>query len=237
MVERLKQDVWRANRELVSRDLVIYTWGNVSGIDRRSGLVVIKPSGVEYDLMEPDDMVVVELATGKVVEGRRQPSSDTQTHLELYRAFPGIGGITHTHSLNASAFAQAGMDIRVLGTTHGDDFHGAIPCTRELTWQEVREDYEANTGKVIVERVRERGYDPMDIPGVLVRNHGPFTWGKDPWDSVCHGVVLEMVAEMGLKTLLLNPCASMAGYLLDKHFKRKHGQDAYYGQMETRKIP
>ena len=232
MLEELKREVCKANLDLVSKGVVIYTWGNVSGIDRESGSVVIKPSGVSYDSMKPEDMVVVDLTTGETIEGKWKPSSDTKTHLELYRAFGEIGGITHTHSVNAVAFAQAGMDIPALGTTHADDFYGGIPCTRELTPEEVKEAYEVNTGRVIVECIRRQGYTPLDIPGILVKNHGPFAWGDNAADSVYHGVVLETVAEMSLKTLLLNPEASMAPYILEKHFMRKHGPTAYYGQTK-----
>ena len=230
MLEHLKEQVCEANLELVRRGVVIYTWGNVSGIDRENGFVVIKPSGVSYDNMKPDDMVVVDLLSGKTVEGRYKPSSDTPTHLELYRAFHSIGGISHTHSINAVAFAQAGLDIPALGTTHADYFYGSIPCTRELSRREVEEAYEVNTGKVIVECIKDRGIDPMSIPGVVVKNHGPFSWGKNAFDSVYHAVVMDTVAEMDLKTILLNPSASMAQYVLDKHYMRKHGPDAYYGQ-------
>lgn len=230
MLEELKELVCKANLELVRRGVVIYTWGNVSGVDREKGLMVIKPSGVDYDGMSPEDMVVVDLMTGKTIDGKYKPSSDTATHLELYRAFPSIGGITHTHSINTVAFAQAGRDIQALGTTHADYFYGTIPCTRELSLQEVKEAYEANTGRVIVETLKERKIDPMAVPGVVVKNHGPFSWGKDAADSVYHAVVMEVVAEMALKTLLLNPQASMAQYVLDKHYMRKHGPNSYYGQ-------
>ena len=230
MLESLKIEVCEANLELVRRGMVVYTWGNVSGIDREKGLVVIKPSGVDYDGMTPEDMVVVDLATGETVEGKWKPSSDTKTHLELYRAFPAIGGISHTHSVNAVAFAQAGMDIPALGTTHADYFYGPIPCTRELTREEVEEAYEVNTGKVIVECIRERKIDPMAVPGIVVKNHGPFAWGKDAAASVYHAVVMDVVAEMDLKTLDLNPKATMQQYVLDKHYMRKHGPGAYYGQ-------
>ncbi|MBE6792780.1 MAG: L-ribulose-5-phosphate 4-epimerase [Ruminococcaceae bacterium] len=230
MLEALKAQVCEANLELVRRGVVIYTWGNVSGIDREKGLVVIKPSGVDYATMSPEDMVVVDLATGAVVEGKWKPSSDTPTHLELYRAFPAIGGITHTHSLHAVSFAQAGRDVPALGTTHADYFWGDVPCTRELTEREVKEAYEVNTGKVIIETIKERGYDPMAIPGIVVKNHGPFTWGKDADNAVYNAVVLENVAEMALKTLLLNPDSLLAQYVLDKHYERKHGANAYYGQ-------
>ncbi len=230
MLENLKAQVCEANLELVRRGVVIYTWGNVSGIDREKKLVVIKPSGVSYEGMKPGDMVVVELDTGKKIEGKYNPSSDTSTHLELYRAFPSIGGITHTHSVNAVAFAQAGMDISPLGTTHADYFYGPVPCTRELTKEEVEGSYELNTGKVIVECMKERNADPMAVPGVLVKNHGPFAWGKDAADAVYHAVVMDVVAEMNLKTLRLNPKASMPDYVLEKHYGRKHGPNAYYGQ-------
>lgn len=230
MLEQLKQCVCAANLELAARGVVIYTWGNVSGIDREKGLMVIKPSGVDYDGMTADDMVVVDLATGETVEGRWKPSSDTKTHLELYRQFPALGGITHTHSVNAVAFAQAGMDIPALGTTHADYFYGPVPCTRELTAEEVQSDYELSTGKVIAETLRSRQIEPLAVPGIVVKNHGPFTWGKDPAASVYHAVVLDTVAEMALKTLLLNPQASMQQYVLDKHYLRKHGPNAYYGQ-------
>ncbi len=234
MLEELKEQVCAANLELAARGVVIYTWGNVSGIDRESGAVVIKPSGVDYDGMKPADMVVVDLETGKVLEGDLKPSADTPTHLELYRAFPDIGGITHTHSTNAVAFAQAGRAIPALGTTHADYFYGDIPCTRELTEQEVKDAYEENTGKVIIEHIKEAGYDPLDIPGILVKNHGPFTWGKDAAESVYHAVVMEEVASMALRTLLLNPDASIQHYVLEKHYMRKHGPNAYYGQTSPK---
>ena len=221
MLEKLKEEICAANLELVAKGVVIYTWGNVSGIDRKKGLVVIKPSGVDYDSMSPEDMVVVDLQTGTRVEGKWNPSSDTKTHLELYCQYPELGGITHTHSVHAVAYAQAGMDIPALGTTHADYFYGAIPCTRELTKAEVVSDYELNTGKVIVETIRSRKIDPLAVPGIIVKNHGPFTWGK---------VVLEKVAEMALKTYLINPQAEMNQYILDKHYFRKHGANAYYGQ-------
>lgn len=230
MLEQLKAEVCAANLDLVSKGVVIYTWGNVSGIDREKGVVVIKPSGVDYANMSPEDMVVVDLYTGETVEGKWRPSSDTPTHLELYKAFPDMGGITHTHSINAVSFAQAGMDIPALGTTHADYFWGDIPCTRELTEQEVKDAYEANTGAVIIETVKERGYDPMAIPGIVVKNHGPFTWGKDAAGSVYNAVVMENVAHMAIKTLMLNRESSIAQYVLDKHYERKHGKNAYYGQ-------
>ncbi len=230
MLEELKKQVCDANLELVRRGVVIYTWGNVSGIDREKGLVVIKPSGVDYAGMTPDDMVVVELSTGKTAEGKWKPSSDTATHLELYRRFEKIGGITHTHSVNAVSFAQAGTDIPALGTTHADYFWGAVPCTRELTEKEVKDAYEVNTGKVIIETVENRGYDPMAVPGIIVKNHGPFTWGKNAAESVYNAVVLETVADMAFKSLMLNRESSIKQYVLDKHYERKHGANAYYGQ-------
>ena len=230
MLEAMKKRVCDANLDLVAKGVVIYTWGNVSEIDRENNLVVIKPSGVDYANMKPEDMVVVDLYTGKVVEGQWKPSSDTPTHLELYKAFPAIGGITHTHSTHAVSFAQAGMPIPALGTTHADYFYGDIPCTRELTKEEVYEAYEANTGKVIIETINEKGYDPMSIPGIIVKNHGPFTWGKDGANSVYNAVVMEKVAEMDINTLALNPNSSMQQYVLDKHYMRKHGPNAYYGQ-------
>ncbi len=233
MLEELKEQVCAANLELVARGVVIYTWGNVSGIDRDKGLIVIKPSGVDYSGMKPDDMVVVDLESGKTVEGAYKPSSDTPTHLELYRAFPTIGGITHTHSINAVAFAQAGLDIPALGTTHADYFYGSVPCTRELTEDEVKDAYEVNTGKVIVECITQRKIDPKAIPGVVVKNHGPFVWGTSADNSVYNAVVLEKVAEMNIKTLFLNPQASMQQYILDKHYLRKHGKNAYYGQIKN----
>lgn len=230
MLKDLKKQVYEANLELIHRGIVIYTWGNVSSIDRKMGLVVIKPSGLNYNDMQPDDMVVVDLITGEKVEGKWNPSSDTKTHLELYRFFPSIGGITHTHSINAVAFAQAGLAIPALGTTHADYFHGSIPCTRELTKKEVEDAYEQNTGKVIVNHIQNHKIDPMAIPGIVVKNHGPFSWGKDSAESVYHAVVMEVVAEMNLKTILLNPKANIPSYILDKHYMRKHGKNAYYGQ-------
>lgn len=230
MLENLKQEVCEANLELYKRGIVIYTWGNVSGIDRGSGNIVIKPSGVAYEQMTAEDMVVVNVKTGEVVEGKWKPSSDTATHLELYRNYPEIGGVTHTHSINAVAFAQAGISIPALGTTHADYFYGDIPCTRELSKQEVQEAYEANTGKVIVETLRKQSNDVVAIPAILVKNHGPFTWGKNAGESVYHAVVLETVAEIAMKSIQLNPNSSLVQYVLDKHYFRKHGANAYYGQ-------
>ena len=230
MLEQLKKEVCEANLDLVAKGVVIYTWGNVSGISEDRKYMVIKPSGVDYDGMSAEDMVVVDIETGERVEGKWKPSSDTATHLELYRAFPDITGIVHTHSTNAVAFAQAGMNIPALGTTHADYFYGDIPCTRELSENEVNEAYEMNTGKVIVEHIMNAGYDPMAIPGVVVKNHGPFAWGKSPANAVYNAMVMEKVAEMDLKTLALNPAAEMKQYVLDKHYMRKHGPNAYYGQ-------
>jgi L-ribulose-5-phosphate 4-epimerase len=229
MIEALKEEVCQANLRLVAEGLVIQTWGNVSGIDRERGLVVIKPSGVPYDGMRAAQMVVVSLETGERVEGELRPSSDTPTHLELYRAFEGIGGVVHTHSLFATAWAQAGREIPALGTTHADYFHGAIPLTRQMTDAEVAGDYEANTGKVIVDRFA--GIDPMHVPAVLVLTHGPFTWGDSPDGAVSNAVYLEHVARMASETLRVNPkSAPLAKALLDKHFLRKHGPGRYYGQ-------
>ena len=230
MLEELREKVCSANIELYKKGIVIYTWGNVSGIDRHKGLVVIKPSGVSYDDMKPEDMVVVDIDTGKIIEGSLKPSSDTKTHLEIYRAFDMVSGVVHTHSENASAFAQAGIDIKALGTTHADYFYGDIPCTRTLTQEEVEDDYETDTGKVIVETFQERNIDPLSIPGVVVAGHGPFCWGVSPDDAVHNAVVMEEIAAMNIKTLLLNPDAKLPGYVLDKHYNRKHGKDAYYGQ-------
>ena len=200
MLEELKKSVCRANLELVEKGVVIYTWGNVSGISEDREYMVIKPSGVDYDGMSPDDMVVVNIKTGETVEGKWKPSSDTATHLELYREFPKMKGIVHTHSVNAVSFAQAGMSIPALGTTHADYFYGSIPCTRELSQHEVMEAYETNTGKVIIETIHELAYDPMAIPGIVVKNHGPFAWGNSPENAVYNAVVLEKVAEMDIKT-------------------------------------
>ena len=229
MLEELKQQVYEANMELPRRSLVTYTWGNVSGIDREKGLFVIKPSGVEYDELTPDMLVVMDL-NGNQVEGDLNPSSDTKTHLELYKRYKEIKGIVHTHSTNAVAFAQAGMNIPALGTTHADYFYGDIPCTRELSEVEVMEAYELNTGKVIIETIERLGYDPMAIPGIVVKNHGPFAWRTSPANAVYNAVVMEKVAEMDIKTLALNPNAEIKQYVLDKHYMRKHGPNAYYGQ-------
>lgn len=228
MLEDLKEKVYHANMALVKHGLVIFTWGNVSGIDREKGLVVIKPSGVSYDVMKPDDMVVVSLATGEVVEGNLRPSSDTPTHLVLYRAFPEIGGVVHTHSTYATAWAQAGIDLPNIGTTHADYFHKAIPCTADMSETEVKGDYELETGNVIVRRLE--GMNPVHTPGVLVKNHGPFTWGKNPDEAVHNAVVLEQVAKMASIAYSVNPKLTMNPLLIEKHFSRKHGPNAYYGQ-------
>ena len=228
MLEELKQRVLEQNLALVRHGLVILTWGNVSAIDRASGLVVIKPSGLAYDGMRAEDMAVVDL-NGRVVEGRYRPSSDTPTHLELYRAWPRVGGIVHTHSTHAVAFAQAGRDLPAYGTTHADAFYGDVPCSRALTAGEIGGDYEANTGKVILETVA----DPDAIPAVLVRNHGPFTWGETPEKAVENAAVLEEVARMAFLTEALDPDVSRVDRsLLDKHYFRKHGANAYYGQKK-----
>lgn len=229
MLKELKEKVCQANIELKRSGIVIYTWGNVSEIDLESRLVVIKPSGVSYDKMTPRDMVIVDLS-GKIVEGDLNPSSDLPTHLYLYNQFPKIGGITHTHSINATAFAQAGVNIPILGTTHADYFYGEILCTRELSKDEVNDRYEYNTGKVIAESLKKID-DPLSLPGVLVKSHGPFTWGKDCFESVRNAVVLETIADMALKTSLISTqVKNIPNYILNKHYYRKHGSNAYYGQ-------
>lgn len=229
MLEQLKLEVYQANLLLPKYNLVTFTWGNVSAVDRLKNLVVIKPSGMEYEEMTVEDMVVVDLFTGNVVEGNKKPSSDTPTHLELYRAFPKIGGIVHTHSREATSFAQAGKGILPFGTTHADYFYGEIPCTRLMTPDEINSDYEKNTGVVIVETFAN--INPMDIPAVLVKNHGPFAWGTDAMNAVHNAVVLEEVACMARNTLSINPDAkAVSQELLDKHYLRKHGANAYYGQ-------
>ncbi len=232
MLENLRKAVYEANMELPRRNLVTYTWGNVSGIDREKGLVVIKPSGVEYEELSPENLVILNL-DGQVVEGDLNPSSDTKTHLELYKAFPQIGGIVHTHSPHAVGWAQAGRDIPCYGTTHADYFYGPIPCARSLTEQEVAEDYEMNTGKVIAETFAQRGLNPVHVPAVICRSHGPFTWGRDAAQAVYHAVVLEEVARMALYTIAVDPDAAPAPqHVQDKHFMRKHGPNAYYGQKK-----
>lgn len=232
MLEELKEKVCKANLDLVRHGLVIFTWGNVSGIDREHGLVVIKPSGVSYDDMRPADMVVVDLASGRVVEGDLRPSSDTPTHLAIYRAWPEVGGVVHTHSTYATAWAQAGLDIPNIGTTHADYFHDAVPCTADMTETEVKGDYELETGNVIVRRFADAGINPMHTPGVLVKNHGPFAWGTSPADAVHNAVVLEQVARMAYIAETLNPSLTMNPLLIEKHFSRKHGPNAYYGQKK-----
>lgn len=227
MLDTLKKQVFDANIDLVKYGLVIFTWGNVSGIDREQGLVIIKPSGVSYDTMKPEDMVVVDL-DGKVVEGKFKPSSDTPTHIVLYKAFPKVGGIVHTHSEWATSWAQAGMSIPALGTTHADYFYGDIPCTRKLSEKEIKSDYEVETGNVIVETFQS--IDALDIPGVLVNGHGPFSWGTDAHNAVHNAVVMEQVAKMAHHTVSLTSVKGIDQYLLDKHYMRKHGPNAYYGQ-------
>ena len=228
MLEELKKTVCEANLLLPKHGLVTFTWGNVSGIDREKGLVVIKPSGVPYDGMQPEDMVVVDL-DGKLVEGKWKPSSDTPTHVVLYKAFPECGGIVHTHSRWATTFAQAKKEISAMGTTHADYFFGAIPCTRPMTDREIRGEYEKETGNVIVETFADR--NPADIPGVVVCSHGPFAWGTDPMNAVHNAVVMEEVAFMNWHAMVLNPeLGPMQQTLLDKHYLRKHGKNAYYGQ-------
>lgn len=229
MLESLKEEVCKANLELATSGLVLWTFGNVSGLDRASGHMVIKPSGVAYSEMKPHHMVVVALDSGKVVEGELRPSSDTPTHLELYRAWSGLGGVVHTHSSSATAWAQARRDLLCLGTTHADYFHGAVPCTRPLSDAEVQGDYEANTGKVVVETFGRK--DPMAIPAVLVADHGPFTWGPNAHDAVKNAIILEFLADLALKTASIDPYPKPLGTAqLDKHYGRKHGPGAYYGQ-------
>ena len=230
MLKELREEVYEANMELPRRNLVTYTWGNVSGIDRERGLFVIKPSGVEYDELTPDDLVVMDLE-GNKVEGSMNPSSDTKTHTVLYNEFPEVGGIVHTHSPHAVAWAQAGKDIPAFGTTHADYFYGAIPCARHLSQEELDEDYELNTGKTIVETFRSRDIDPVAVPAVICHSHGPFTWGKDAAQAVYHAVVLEEVAKMGIFTRMVDANAAAAPQRYqDKHYMRKHGPNAYYGQ-------
>lgn len=229
MFEELKKQVHEANMLLPKYNLVTFTWGNVSAVDRLKNVMVIKPSGVEYDVMTPEDMVVVDLDTGNVVEGNKKPSSDAPTHLVLYRTFKNIGGVVHTHSRMATSFAQAGKGIVPLGTTHSDYFYGEIPCTREMTKEEIAGNYEAETGNVIAEAFED--ISPDDVPGVLVKNHGPFSWGTDCFNAVHNAVVLEEVANMNFNTLLINSDVQrISQNLLDKHYLRKHGENAYYGQ-------
>lgn len=230
MLENLKEKVFRANLDLVKHGLVIFTWGNVSAIDRENGLVVIKPSGVDYETMKASDMVVVNL-DGEVVEGTLNPSSDTPTHLVLYKKFKDIGGVVHTHSTYATAWAQAGKDIPSIGTTHADYFYHSIPCTNDMTREEVDGSYELETGNVIVKRFS--GINPMHTPGALVKNHGPFSWGKDALDAVHNAVVMEQIAKMAYIALGVNPNLTMNSVLIEKHFNRKHGPGAYYGQKKN----
>nr|WP_303244186.1 L-ribulose-5-phosphate 4-epimerase [uncultured Cellulosilyticum sp.] len=228
MLEELKKQVYEANMELVKRNLVVYTWGNVSGIDRESGYFIIKPSGVDYEKLKPEDMVVMDLE-GNKIEGEYKPSSDTATHLELYKAFPEIGGIVHTHSPWATSWAQAGRSVPCYGTTHADYFYGSIPCTRNLTKDEIETDYEKNTGLVIIETFKD--LNPVYVPAVLCMNHGPFTWGKDAKEAVYHAVVLEEVSKMAAQTEMMNSHVRPApDTIKEKHFMRKHGKNAYYGQ-------
>lgn len=229
MLEELKEKVCAANKKLVSSGLVILTWGNVSAVDRASGLVVIKPSGVSYDEMTADDMVVVDM-DGNVVDGSLRPSSDTPTHLAIYRNFPSVGGVVHTHSTYATAWAQAGRAIPNIGTTHADAFHHDIPCTEEMSDKQIELSYEASTGDVIADCFRKM--DPMHTPAVLVKHHGPFTWGKDADDAVTNSVILEEVARMAFISLGINPLLKMNDNLIEKHFNRKHGKNAYYGQIK-----
>ena len=232
MLEKLKEQVFKANLELPKKGLVLFTWGNVSGIDREKNLIVIKPSGVDYETMKVEDMVVVDL-DGNIVEGELNPSSDTPTHIELYKKFSSIGGIVHTHSTNATIWAQSGRDIPAYGTTNADYFYGSIPCTRKMTPKEITGEYEKETGTVIIETFENRGLDPKYIPGVLVNSHGPFTWGKNPDEAVYNSVVLEEVAKMAMFTEIVNKdIEPMQQELLDKHFLRKHGVNAYYGQKK-----
>lgn len=230
MLEELKKEVFQANLDLVKQGLVIFTWGNVSGVDREKGLVVIKPSGVSYETMKPEDMVVVSLETGKVVEGDLNPSSDTPTHLVLYRAFQNIQGVVHTHSTYATAWAQTGKDIPNIGTTHADYFYKAVPCTADMTKEEVEGKYELETGNVIVKRFV--GINPDHTPGVLVKNHGPFTWGTSPANAVYNAKVLEQCAKMAFISFAINPETTMNPLLIEKHYSRKHGPNAYYGQKK-----
>lgn len=235
MLAKLKREVCEANLKLVAEGLVIQTWGNVSGVDRASGNVVIKPSGVRYEQMKPEHMAVVSLKTGLVVEGKLKPSSDTATHIALYRAFTDVGGVVHTHSLYATAWAQARREIPAVGTTHADYFHGPVPVTRLMTAQEIENDYEANTGHVIVETFRKR--DPLRCPGVLVANHGPFAWGGTVDEAVHNAIILEHLAWLASETLSINPSMKpMQRELLDKHFFRKHGPGAYYGQSRSQSV-
>ena len=229
-IEKLKNDVLEANLELVKKNLVIYTWGNVSSIDKKTNTVIIKPSGVEYNNMKTDDMVIVDLSNN-IIEGKYKPSSDTKTHIEIYKAFEDICSIVHTHSTFATSWAQAKKSIPALGTTHADYFYGDIPCTRALTKEEIESDYEKNTGLVIIETLKKHNINPMDIPGIIVESHGVFTWGEDSHNAVYNAVVLEELARMAFYTIQINNnVGSINNYILDKHYLRKHGKDSYYGQ-------
>ena len=231
----LKEQVYRANLALVEAGLVVLTWGNASGADRAAGVMAIKPSGVAYDKLTADDIVVLSIATGDIVEGIARPSSDTPTHLHLYRAFKNLGGVVHTHSTFATSFAQARRDIPCLGTTHADNFYGTIPCTRAMTGEEIKQDYELNTGRVIEACFRDRGIDPDAVPGVLVASHAPFAWGPTPTKAVENAIVLEFAAQMALNSYAINSAAEpISQTLLDKHFLRKHGPGAYYGQKPVK---
>jgi L-ribulose-5-phosphate 4-epimerase len=231
MFNELKAEVCRVNKALVESGLVILTWGNVSGADRKAGVMAIKPSGVDYAKLTPDDIVVVNIADGKVVEGKARPSSDTPTHLHFYRAFPNIGGVVHTHSRHATAWSQAGRELPCYGTTHADHFGGTVPCARLLTKAEIESGYEANTGVVVEECFKQRGVNPDDVPGVLLHGHAPFTWGKTPQKALDNSIALEACAQMAFEMLLLNPSAQpLPEHILNKHWNRKHGPGAYYGQ-------
>lgn len=227
---KLQQKVWRANRELAKTGLVVLTWGNISGVDRRAGVVAIKPSGVAYNKLRPEDIVVLSLEKGKIVAGDLRPSSDTPTHLFLYRKFKSLGGIVHTHSSFATAWAQARRPIPSLGTTHADYFMGPVPLTRSLTAAEIRKEYEQNTGKVIVEHFTKRGLNPEEFPGVLLPNHGVFAWGRDEWAALEAAIIIEEIAKIAFYTVYLNPHARIPLALQKKHYSRKHGASAYYGQ-------
>jgi L-ribulose-5-phosphate 4-epimerase len=229
MLEKLKIRVYKANLNLVHHGLVIHTWGNVSGRDKKTGLIVIKPSGISYDKMKPSDMVVLD-PEGKVVEGKLNPSTDAPTHIILYKAFSKTGGMVHTHSTYATSWAQAGREIIPMGTTHADHYYGNVPCTRKLRKNEIEKNYEVNTGKVIIERMKNT--DPVAVPSVLVHSHGPFCWGSDPEEAVYNAVALEEIARMAFYTMLLGNDKPVDKFLLDKHFSRKHGRDAYYGQSK-----
>lgn len=233
MLEELKERVYKANLRLVELGLVIFTWGNVSAVDRKTGLIVIKPSGVDYEAMKPGDMAVADF-TGRIVEGDLNPSSDTSTHIELYKAFPRVGGVVHTHSKYATAFAQSGRELPAYGTTHADYFRGAVPCTRALYDAETASEYERNTGLVIAETFA--GLDPDAVPACLVKSHGPFTWGESCEEAVYHAAVLEYCAQMAMMTESLGQTQPVGQFLLDRHYLRKHGENAYYGQKESKNV-